>query len=738
MTVALSGQNIVVSGAGAVHTWADVVALGSTRMTTVAQANGKTLYRWTGILTVQDTATLNIYDQVIEIVESSSFTLGVFCCANSGIINFGQLATVGSSQVAQNGCEILVTINSFAYGSGADTSAIAYSRTNESSTTGRINFYGSRLSFSANGFSAIYIYKLYISNFIESDFFNHTPTVDSPNFGGVGVMLVSQPSGTFANSKIKSASLGPNSSPVISGLKMITPQKAVIVLQAGLNISGVTVVEPTYSYDIYDNSSVYFIDSGVDLTKGAGNANTGTNPLAVNQASQYLKITSGGSAISNAYVAYSGRTNANVTTPASGLANFTLNYEETNIPTGTGGAIATPVAVVDYSSYTRVVRSYLHLALTEPVSVNAPLGSSANPYTVSLIGDAGITQTNTTTVAAYTGISCTTTTVSVSGARTLPEVYDFTKLHWWNNGGVAPSLSVTVADFGTRSLSFLGTTANAGTKFRDGLRTSSGNITISSPSSLSVPIETTSGTVTLSAAGSYAALRGVIGASAIVVVTGGGTTNLQGWTFESGTQITRDSGSATVIVDPAELSKVTAGTGVTLLLQSTLTLTGFPNGSRVAVSQSGRTQDLVNGQDSPYVFTGPAGGYGVVISADGYKDLVFSVDLSTSQAIPVSLVLASSSQQVDQALSRFIQFMRVDSRYSVMLTEALAVSGLRDEAYTVRLGLWSSAEFKSAWNALIASSSITDPTSGEVAAWTGYLSQSGYMGISFTSAGGIN
>jgi hypothetical protein len=737
MAVALSGQNIVVSGAGAVHTWADVAALGSTRMTTITQANGKTLYRWTGILTVQDTATLNIYDQVIEIVESSSFTLGVFCCANSGIINFGQLATVGSSQVAQNGCEILVTINSFAYGSGADTSALTYSRTNESSTTGRINFYGSRLSFSANGFSAIYIYKLYISNFIESDFFNHTPTIDSPEFGGIGVMLSIQPGGTFASSKIKSASLGPDSTSIISNLKIITPQKAFIVL-AGLNISGITLIEPVYSYDIYDNSSVYFIDSAVDLTKGGGNALTGTNPLAVNQASQYLKIISGGSAVSNAYVAYSGRTNANVTTGAGGLANFTLNFQETNIPTGTGGAIATPVAVVDYSSYTREVRSYLHLALTEPVSVNAPLGSSANPYAVSLLPDAGVTQANTTTVAAYTGISCTTTTASISGTRTLPEVYDFTKLHWRNNGGVAPSLSVTVADFGTRSLSFSGTTANAGTKFRDGLRTSSGNITISSPSALSVPIETTSGTVTLSATGSYAALVGVIGASAIVVVAGGGTTNLQGWTFESGTQITRDSGSAIVIVDPAELSKVTAGTGVTLLLQSTLTLTGFPNGSRVVVSQSGRTQDLVNGQNSPYTFTGPAGGYGVVISAAGYKDLAFSVDLSASQAIPVSLVLATSSQQVDQALARFIQFMRSDSRYSTMLTEALAVSELRDEAFTVRLGLWSSTEFKAAWNALIASSSITDPTSGDVANWTGYLSQAGYTGISFTVAGGID
>jgi hypothetical protein len=738
MTVALSGQNIVVSGAGATHTWADVIALGSTHMTTITQSDGKTLYRWKGILTVRDTATLNIYDQVIEIIESSTFALGVFCCADSGVINFGQLATIGSSQIAQKGCEVLVTINSFAYGSGADKSALTFSRTNEASTTGRINFYGSRLSFSANGFSAIYIYKLYLSNFIESDFFNHTPDIDSPEFGGIGVMLSIQSGGTFAGSKIKSASLSPDSSSTISDLKMITPQKAVIALQSGLNISGINVVEPTYSYDIYDNSSVYFIDSGVDLTKGAGNANTGTTPLAVNQASQYLKIISGGSAISNAFVAYSGRTNASATTSAGGLVNFKLNYQETNIPVGTGGAISTPIAVVDYSSYTRSVRSYPHLALIESISVNSPLGSSANPYTVSLLADVGVTQANTTTVAAYTGIACTTTTASVSGTRTLPEIYDFAKLHWRNNGGVAPSLSVTVADFGARSLSFSGSTVNAGTKFRDGLRTSSGNITIASPSALSVPIETTSGTVTLSSTGSYAALSGMIGSGAIVVVTGGGTTNLQGWTFEAGAQITRDAGSATVIVDPAQIANITAGTGVTLLLQSTLTLTGFPNGSRVVISQSGRTQDLVNGQNSPYTFTGPAGGYGVVISAAGYKDLVLSVDLSTSRTIPVSLIAASSSQEVDQSLARFIQLMRADSRYAAILTEALAVSALRDEAYTVRLGLWSSAEFKVAWNALIASSSITDPTSGEVAAWTGYLLQSGYAGISFTSAGGIN
>jgi hypothetical protein len=243
---------------------------------------------------------------------------------------------------------------------------------------------------------------------------------------------------------------------------------------------------------------------------------------------------------------------------------------------------------------------------------------------------------------------------------------------------------------------------------------------------------TTSGTLTLSAQGDYSTTPWVAGSTVTVAP---GSTRLAGWTL-TGSTINVSSGSATVFV--SSTAGITAGSNVTILQQSTLTLTGFPNGSRVVVSQSGRTQDLVNGQNPPYVFTGPAGGYGVVISAAGYKDLVFSVDLSTSQSIPVSLVLATSSQQVDQALSRFIQFMRADSRYSTMLTEALAVSGLKDEAFTVRLGLWSSTEFKAAWNALIASSSITDPTSGEVAIWTGYLSQAGYMGIAFTASGGIN
>jgi hypothetical protein len=222
------------------------------------------------------------------------------------------------------------------------------------------------------------------------------------------------------------------------------------------------------------------------------------------------------------------------------------------------------------------------------------------------------------------------------------------------------------------------------------------------------------------------------------VITSNKSLTLSGCTFAPGTTINTSAGAISIAVDPAQIANITAGANVTIFSQSTLTLTGFPNGSRVVISQSGRTQDLVNGQNSPYSFVGPAGGYGVVISAAGFKDLTFSVDLSTSQAIPVSMIAESSTQQVDQALSRFIQFMRSDSRYSTMLTEALAVSGLRDEAFTVRLGLWSSAEFKVAWNALIASSSITDPTSGEVAVWTGYLSQSGYMGISFTVAGGIN
>jgi hypothetical protein len=510
-----------------------------------------------------------------------------------------------------------------------------------------------------------------------------------------------------------------NISTEFSGLSAISSSKFIRGQRTFLNWTGsritlrdVAAIEPREdNYFNWNRTSVFdFIDSSVDISRGvfATADGSGQNRSLFSVFLRIVDSSTGGN-VQDALVSYAGRTTASATTLSDGLASFELVTRET-----AGSGTANPIATADFSAYTFSIKSYLHNEVLRSDVVNNTVGSLALPSVLNLIPDTGISQANPATVGGYSGISHTTAAFTLSGILTLSQVYDSRKLYWRSNAGVnCPAQEGFVADFGTA------------------------NATLSAPANnpaitAKYTTATTSGTLALSVAGDYSATPWVIG-SAVTVAPG--STSLAGWTL-TGSTINVSSESATVFV--SSTAGITAGSNVTLLLQSTLTLTGFPNGSRVVVSQSGRTQDLVNGQDSPYTFTGPAGGYGVVISAAGYKDLAFSVDLSTSQAIPVSMISESSTQQVDQALSRFIQFMRSDSRYSTMLTEALAVSALRDEAFTVRLGLWSSAEFKVAWNALIASSSITDPTSGEVAAWTGYLSQSGYMGISFTVSGGIN
>jgi len=273
----------------------------------------------------------------------------------------------------------------------------------------------------------------------------------------------------------------------------------------------------------------------------------------------------------------SGTTNSQFMSEGSNIARtlFVLT-EQSRLTGGTySTGLVEPVSgqnyVMDAINFEVEIKSYLHLApelLTEISSqiglLNADLSVAVlNPFVLSV--DPGVTETNTSTVSGYSGITNSAGSFTLSGSLTLSQVYDSRKLYWRNNDSVStPTQQGEIANFGTA------------------------NITISAPSNS--PASTakythfrTTGTVTLSATGTY--LNGSVPATGIVLVIAG-ETYLPGWTFASGATINRVSGSATVYVDANQVAKITAGTGVTIEatpISIEVAVNGAPVGASIGV-----------------------------------------------------------------------------------------------------------------------------------------------------------
>jgi len=291
-------------------------------------------------------------------------------------------------------------------------------------------------------------------------------------------------------------------------------------------------------------------------------------------------------------------------------------------------------------------RSYLHLKPSLQGTPTEQIGKinsdkSINFYVdLIFIVDTGVTQTNTTTVSGYSGVAHAANLITLSGSLSLAQAYDSRKLYWRNNDNITAPLRVgQLADFGSTNLTIAsgGTLTASTAKFSDGIK-SNGTLTLLSPSSLTAFYQTDSGSIALQAAGNYSAIKGVVGATAIVTVVAG-TTNLSGWTFASGATINRVSGSATVIVDST--TGITAGTGVTVMVAPSsiqVAVQGAPVGSAIGVFKSLGTGSIIadraqfllasgnNSGNSTLVLNAtipldtPAAGFVRVVRASGVED----------------------------------------------------------------------------------------------------------------------
>lgn len=220
--------------------------------------------------------------------------------------------------------------------------------------------------------------------------------------------------------------------------------------------------------------------------------------------------------------------------------------------------------------------------------------------------------------------------------------------------------------------------------------------------------------------------------------SGSAPLNLRNQTIASGTTINVTSGTATVLSTSA--TGITAGSGVTLqLVQPILTLIGFPAGSQVIVSQAGVQRNLVNNQSPPYTYTKLAADspfHDVTINATGYKPYTATINLAVDSTIPVAMIAESSTQTVDANLAAFGRLMSSNTKVRAMITQALGVAGLVDEATILQIGAWRTAAHKAAWNAVVVHGSITAPSGGEIAAWSALVVSTGVTGISFNGTTG--
>jgi hypothetical protein len=183
-------------------------------------------------------------------------------------------------------------------------------------------------------------------------------------------------------------------------------------------------------------------------------------------------------------------------------------------------------------------------------------------------------QTNTATVAAYTGITNAASSFTLSGSLTLSQIYDSRKLYWRNNLGVPTPTKVGDRVVFGADITIAAPANNpaATTKFKEA--------------------ETT-GSLTLSAAGDYSATRWIRGSGTTTKVAAG-TTNLAGWEFTDATIDNASASAAIVLVDYDQLQNVTTtstGGGSISVRSAPVVFTGFPT----AANANGRSADATFG-----------------------------------------------------------------------------------------------------------------------------------------------
>lgn len=275
-----------------------------------------------------------------------------------------------------------------------------------------------------------------------------------------------------------------------------------------------------------------------------------------------------------------------------------------------------------------VVKSYRHLV---PAIQSAPAGqigrinasgtvSEYSEFILSL--DLGVTESNPTTVASYSGISHSTDSFTLSGTLNLNQVYDSRKLYWRNTeNATLPGIDGDIARFGTTNIT-INDSSNAPALTAKYLRFS------------------TNGIIDLVAAGNYSATVAQVPSIGVVTVADGAS-NLSTWSFASGATINLRAAATAATVTVTSTTGITAGAGVTLVAPVlTVTFTVL-NATRIRIDDNAGTLIAATASSgTSFEFTG---------GGPGQTYIAYAV-LPGFVSRQVTFVYPSSSSTIDLTL----------------------------------------------------------------------------------------
>lgn len=486
MSLVLDGSGNITANDTATYTWENIVALNSSKLDIYGDTS-KPVYRWRGIIDAVN-ATINIQNIDIELYGASTTEPGIIRATGTGSIVFGD----NTGTRAKNGCNIKITRKYYnSQNNNTFYSPLTYCTVDNDKfkIAPKIKIYNSRLFISSLTLMPNYGSRisLFISELVDS--IVSLEAIDTANAKGMDLYM--QPSGLVSNVTMTSLGINLLNTTTISNyitvdtsIPVNTYAGAYFFTQLYLEVSDVQSFNNTYSYYRDQCTGFIFLNSStINLANGLVGAVENYYPFAECQKtfSHDLKIIDINGNVNNALISYSGKSNLNYTSNSSGIVNtFKLVTEETNVQSlgfpGNYTNYPTPVPVINYSTYNRIIKSYLHLPVNETITVSSQIGSSTNPFLYSLNLDSGITQIDTTIVAGYTGISHTTTTITINQLITLNEIYDSRKLYWRNNTGVnAPYLETDVLNLNGANLVVDGVNLVSSSKFKS--ITTTGTIT---------------------------------------------------------------------------------------------------------------------------------------------------------------------------------------------------------------------------------------------------------------------
>lgn len=505
MSLQLDGDGNISTTIGdtSTYTWEDIVALNSSKLDVYGTT--RPFYRWRGLIEIGSTAILNIEEQNIELYGISNTEPGIIRAIDHGTINFGKKQIVNTKTEITKGCNVTITrLFSDTSGDRVTYSPLSFNNNDRFNTTGKLNLYNTRVFYNSinlitdpNPFAFICIFVSYSENCIIQS--------QSKDSGSALNTIYFQTNGTITNIQSINVTIELLGTTTINSIKTTTPYAGLVGyispffnIPIQLSVNEFTAINPTVFYFVDQGTGITFINSpDVNLALGRING-IGENYFKEENKKAYthnLQIIDNNGNVSNALVIYEGRSSINELSVNGLVPTIQLITEETifaSLPFPESYVYPIPLPTVDYSSYTRQIKSYLHLNKTETLVVNNKLGDIEVPAQISLTLDTAITQSNSTTVLAYTGITHTTSTITITELRTLDEIYDSRKLYWRNNINVdAPYLEGNILNLNGANLIVDGINLVSSSKFRN--ITTTGTITYLNNGNTSFPTKDLNG-----------------------------------------------------------------------------------------------------------------------------------------------------------------------------------------------------------------------------------------------------